>query len=67
MTTMWVVLGGAALVMIGTVGWVAWRDRARTVGAENGAAGQEAQSRRHRYEVERHTSQGGTIYGGQPW
>lgn len=65
MTTMWLVVGVAALVMIGTVGWVAWRDRARTVGAEDRTAGRDAQARQHRYEAERHFAQNDTIHRGQ--
>ncbi|WP_329010562.1 hypothetical protein OG271_28200 [Micromonospora rifamycinica] len=67
MTTMWVVLGVAALVTVGTVGWVAWRDRSRATGAEDRAAGQEAQARQQRYEAERHLAQGETIQRGQPY
>ncbi|KWV32981.1 hypothetical protein [Micromonospora rifamycinica] len=66
MMTMWLVLGVAALVTVGTVGWVAWRDRARATGAGDRAAGQEAQARQQRYEAERHLAQGGTIQRGRP-
>lgn len=55
----------AALVTLGTVGGVAWRDRARTAGAEDHAAGRDAQARRHRYEVERPFAQGAPIRRGQ--
>ncbi|MFI9638763.1 hypothetical protein ACIG87_01665 [Micromonospora sp. NPDC051925] len=65
MTTMWLVLGAVGLVTVGTVGWVAWRDRARTEGTEDRVAGQSARVRQHRYEAERHLSQGETIHRGQ--
>ncbi|MBO4160516.1 MULTISPECIES: hypothetical protein [Micromonospora] len=65
MTTMWVALGAAALVTVGSVGWVAWRDRARTAGAEDRAARLDAQARQHRYEAERHFTQADTIHRGQ--
>lgn len=58
-------LGVAALVTVGTVGGVAWRDRARTAGADEHAAGRDAQARQHRYEVERHVAQGDPIRRGQ--
>ncbi|MEU7617813.1 hypothetical protein AB0M91_03060 [Micromonospora rifamycinica] len=66
MTTMWLVLGVVALVTIGTVGWVAWRDRSRATAAEDRPAGQDAQARQQRYEAERHLAQGQTIHRGQP-
>ncbi|MBW4700872.1 hypothetical protein [Micromonospora sp. RL09-050-HVF-A] len=65
MTTMWVTLGVAALVTVGTLGWLAWRDRARTAGAEDRAAGLDAQARQHRYEAGRHLAQADTIHRGQ--
>ncbi|MFJ6197463.1 hypothetical protein [Micromonospora sp. NPDC092111] len=65
MTTMWVVLGVAVLVTVGSFGWVAWRDRARTAASEERAAGQSALVDQQRSERARHASQGTVVHRGQ--
>ncbi|MBM0239496.1 hypothetical protein JNW88_24340 [Micromonospora sp. ATA32] len=58
MTMVWVVLGVVAVLVVVTVGYVGWRDRQRAKVADDDVAERSALSRKHRYEIERHASQG---------
>ncbi|WP_154937369.1 hypothetical protein [Micromonospora palomenae] len=57
MTTTWVILGVLGAVLASAVGWVAWRDRERTISAEDPGARQAAVVQQQRYEQGRHASQ----------
>ncbi|WP_446220328.1 hypothetical protein [Micromonospora sp. IBHARD004] len=63
MTTILVVLAVLAVVVAGAYGAVAWRERRSAPG--DPAAAREARVRQHRYEAERHGSQGDTWQRGQ--
>ncbi|WP_319463453.1 hypothetical protein [Micromonospora sp. RTP1Z1] len=63
MTTILVVLAVLAVLVGGAYGAVAWRDRRPT--SDDPAAAREARARQHRYEAERHGSQGDTWQRGQ--
>ncbi|MET8834583.1 hypothetical protein ABZV78_11790 [Micromonospora sp. NPDC004540] len=58
MTTVLVTLAVVAAVVAAAVGYVSWRDRRRSTPDEDRGAERDAESRRHRYEAQRHASQG---------
>ncbi|MCM0674285.1 hypothetical protein NCC78_06220 [Micromonospora phytophila] len=60
MTTMWVLLGIVAVLILGTFGYLAWRDRARLSSPEDTTADRDARAVQERYAAERHGTQGET-------
>ncbi|GAA4580331.1 hypothetical protein GCM10023176_59680 [Micromonospora coerulea] len=58
MTTVLVVLVVVAVLVVAMLGYVAWRDRGRRMAGDDPARVRDAEVRRHRYEAERHGSQG---------
>ncbi|MFR9779067.1 hypothetical protein ACL02O_23810 [Micromonospora sp. MS34] len=66
MTTLLVALAVVALVLAAPVGYVSWRDRRRSTPDESHGAAVDAESRRHRYETQRHASQHHTVRHGEP-
>ena len=60
MTLLWVVLAVAGVVIVGSVAYVGWRDRARLSSADDRAAGQAAAAAAERYATEGHGAQGST-------
>ncbi|MFE9690334.1 hypothetical protein [Micromonospora sp. NPDC005806] len=66
MTTILVVVAAVALLVTAVVGYVSWRDRQRSIPDEDGTAARDAESRRHRYETQRHASQHHTLRRDEP-
>ena len=65
MTTLWVVVGILALLLVGSFGLVAWRDRRRLSSADDSAAARDARAVQERYAAERHGQQGDTWQRGR--
>ncbi|MET8277921.1 hypothetical protein [Micromonospora sp. NPDC005174] len=65
MTTVWVVVGTLALLLVGSFGYVARRDRRRLSSDDDGGAARAARSAQERYAAERHAVQGDTWLRGR--
>ncbi|WP_111135702.1 hypothetical protein [Micromonospora deserti] len=64
MTAWWVLVGIVVLLVVGTFGYVGWRDRRRLSSPDDNAAAGQARVAQERHEAERYMTQSHVIQRG---